>query len=88
MKTVKIILILLVTSLLILWVRGGEGSDIRRTLPLVNEKPALYQLGGLAMVGLLLMGLYRLNRSAQTDQSASSEFDDDDTFDDSDFDDH
>ncbi len=88
MKTVKIILILLVTSLLILWVRTGENYDIRRTLPLVNEKPPLYQWGGIAMIGLLLWGLYRLGRSAQENSSSASEFDDEDDFDDSDIDDH
>lgn len=64
MKAVKIVLILLIISSLIIWVRGGDGFDIRRVLPLVNDKGVAYQWGGVAAVGLLLWGLARLKRQA------------------------
>lgn len=75
MKAVKVVLILLCISMLILWVRGGESFDIRKTLPLVNEKPQLYQFGSVAMIGLLLWGLMRLRRQ---DRSRDEHFRDDD----------
>lgn len=83
MKAVKIFAILLVTTFVILWVRGGDGFDIRRVLPLVNEKPGLYQGGGIVMIALLFWGLSRLrHRSDQTNDDAPVARDTSTTFDD------
>jgi len=62
MKAVKVVATMLLTALAILWVRGGDGFDIRRVLPLVNEKPGLYQFGGAALAVIFFVGLMRLNR--------------------------
>lgn len=74
MKAVKVFAILLAMIFVIIWIRGGEHFDIRRILPLVNEKPGLYQGGGIAMFALLLWNLSRLRqaRSPVDDDSRRS----------------
>lgn len=71
MKAAKIILVILVISALIGWVRGGHGPEhIARSLPFCGgHKPGLYDIGGLAVIGLLLWGLARLRNTGKPDES-------------------
>jgi len=71
MKAAKIILVILVISALIGWVRGGHGPEhIAKTLPFCGgHRPGLYDLGGLAMLGLCLWGLARLRNARQADET-------------------
>jgi len=65
MKTVKIVVIVIVTAALINFIRGSESWPLPRVLPLLgNHQPSfLYDLaGGGALVLLLWWGLRRLRR--------------------------
>lgn len=77
MKATKVLLVLLVTVGLIIWVRGGESFDIRKVLPLANDKPPLYQVGGVVMALLSLWGIARLgSQSQEQDRSRDDEAED------------
>lgn len=77
MTTVKIVLIMLVTALLIGWVRQGH-SHVATAFPLLTPKPAPYLIGGLVMSAIFLAGLSRMRRGqSPTQEPSEPEFDND-----------
>ncbi|MBK8269884.1 MAG: hypothetical protein IPK83_16965 [Planctomycetes bacterium] len=64
MKSTRILIVLLLAFGVIRWVRGSERFDIRRTLPLINDKSALFTAGSCALLVLGAWGLSRIRRAA------------------------
>jgi hypothetical protein len=64
MKAVKIALILLLTVLLVNWMRVTGGSHIVRVLPFVGgkQRPALFEVASVIMIVIALWGWARLKR--------------------------
>ena len=70
MKLTQVTLILLVAVILFLHINEGRIYHIARTLPF-NSHGSIersYELGGLALLGLFLWGLYRLRRNGRDDE--------------------
>jgi len=62
MRAVKIVLILLLTALLINWMRGA-GGPIARVLPFMGgHRPALFEVASVVMIVIALWGWARLGR--------------------------
>ncbi len=70
-KTVQVVLVILLIAALIGWVRNGRDvGPIARCLPFCGgHRPAFYDLGGLAMLGLGIWGLARLKNAGKADDS-------------------
>ena len=68
MKAAKIVVVILLVGGLICWARHGhEVGHIARSLPFCGgHKPGLYDLGGLALLGLALWGLSRLRNATKS----------------------
>ena len=71
MKTAKIIVVILIVGAVIGWARHGHDvGHIAKSLPFCGgHKPGVYDLGGLAMLGLCLWGLSRLRNAGKSDDS-------------------
>jgi hypothetical protein len=67
MKLIQVTLIVLTAVLLFLYVNEGRIYHIARTLPFNSRGPIerSYEVGGLALLGLFLWGLYRLRRNGR-----------------------
>jgi hypothetical protein len=78
MKAAKVILVVLVVGALIGWVRQENSvGHIVRCLPFCGgHKPAIYDFGGLVLLGLVLWGLSRLKNAGKggtADEDSASE---------------
>jgi len=61
MKLLKVILIILLISLFINFIRGGSTFHIAKTLPFCGGfDPSFYDVGALCLILLLIWGLFRL----------------------------
>ena len=71
MRVIKITLILLVASSVFAFVKSGMSFHIAKVLPFCSGNPIQggYELGGLAIIGLFIWGLYRLNRNNREDNN-------------------
>jgi hypothetical protein len=63
MKTVKLILIVMLGSSIILWVRSGEDFHIAKVFPLLGGyEPGTYDIAAAALCLIAFIGWRRLNR--------------------------
>lgn len=76
MKAAKIIGVILLLGALIGWVRHGQDvGHIARSLPFCGgHKPGFYDLGALAVLGLVLWGLSRLRNAGKSDDPDGDAF--------------
>jgi len=64
MRSVPICLIILLSAVVINWVRGGDGFHISHVLPFMSGRPvSLYDAGGIGLLCLLVWGMGRLKRN-------------------------
>ena len=73
MKAVQITLVLVTILALARWVQDGNSFHIVRTLPLLGgHRPGIYDLAGIAMLLITLIGFARLRRRRTgSDRSAN-----------------
>ena len=68
MTAFKIVLVCVVCSLLVNWIRSGKAFPIVQALPLLGgHAPGLYDIGGLVLLWLALWGASRLRRRGRGD---------------------
>ena len=68
MTALKITIILLITIMVIAFIRAaGDSFHIASVLPFRDGDVDLYDWAGLAMAGIFLWGLYRLRRRDEDD---------------------
>lgn len=69
MKIIKVTLIILVAASTLMFVKSDLVFHIAKVLPFCSGNPIEwdYELGGLAILVLFLLGLHRLNRNRRND---------------------
>jgi len=69
MRIIKITLCLLIAAGVLAFVKSGRVFHIAKVLPFCSGSPIRwpYELGGLAIIGLFIWGLARLNRNSNDD---------------------
>ena len=65
MKAAKIIIVLIVAYVLIKWIAGNEEFALPTILPFLggHEPDFWYDIGGIALIVIALLGLRRLSRN-------------------------
>ena len=63
MRAAAVVCVLLVSALLVNWLRSGQDFPIVQTLPFLGgHEPSLYDFGGLVLLALAVWGALRLKR--------------------------
>jgi len=70
MRAIKVILIILVASIVINFIKSDRTFHIAKSLPFSNsqEKIDMYDWAGVAALGIIAWGIYRLNRKRDGDE--------------------
>lgn len=70
MKAIKICLIILVGAVVINFFRSDRTFHIAKSLPFSNshERVGMYDWAGVAALGIIAWGIYRLNRKSEDDE--------------------
>ena len=70
MRAIKVILIILVASIVINFIKSDRTFHIAKSLPFSNfqEKIDKYDWAGVAALGIIAWGIYRLNRKREDDE--------------------
>ena len=70
MRAIKVILIILIASIVINFIKSDRTFHIAKSLPFSNsqEKIDMYDFGGAAALGVIAWGIYRLNRKREDDE--------------------
>lgn len=64
MRSVIICLIILIIAVVINWAREGEGFHIMRVFPFLGGDPIdLYDIGGIGLLIVLMLGIHRLKQN-------------------------
>ncbi len=78
MKAVQIVVVVVVATFVLAWVTRDHGvGHIARALPgCGGQKPMIFELGGIALLGLLCYGLSNLYSRPAKEEDASNSDDD------------
>jgi hypothetical protein len=70
MRAIKLVLILLISAVVINFIRGGRMFHIAKALPFSNapERISLYDWAGVAVLIICAWGLYRLKRNKEEEE--------------------
>ena len=70
MRAIKVILIILVISIVINFIKSDHTFHIAKSLPFSNSQERIdkYDWAGVAALGIIAWGIYRLNRKHEDDE--------------------
>jgi len=70
MRAIKVILIILVASIIINFIKSDRTFHIAKSLPFSNSQERIdkYDWAGVAALGIIAWGIYRLNRKHEDDE--------------------
>lgn len=72
MKLTKIVVVVLLISAVMLWIRNGDMASILESLPLVGgHRPGLYDVGAFVMFMIVLWGIGRVARRQRNADSGA-----------------
>ena len=70
MRAAAVVCVLLVSALLVNWIRSGQDFPIVQSVPFLGgHEPSLYDVGGLCLLALMGWGAMRLRRLRRDDQA-------------------